>query len=258
MTKEQFELIEKSWTDILNAAKEKYDNVLSTEDLENLSIKSLKELIEYSKTFQSQMDSLFCNYRHIVGMSKIKPTDRSKLTSILKAVELYRSDAKRIASIKDLNIVKLIPARSTYTLKLTPLITLTSDLRPGQKEVEAEIIENEIIENNNISREVDKDTNCYSPTPNIILLNDVDPVFVSQNVIHFSLNRTIELYKLLAKVGLEPSVQKLINAIEKNGTYKSAGVQYKVIDTGLVKCIGNSPTAQSKICKLYNKEVGLK
>ena len=136
MTTEQIDLIKESWSALLADAKAHYDNILSTEDLKNLTVNQLLELIEFSKNLIGKMEALFCDYRHIIGMATIKITDRNFLTSILRDIELYRTDAKRIAGIADLNLVNLIPASSTYELKLTPGIKLKSKVRPGQEEPE--------------------------------------------------------------------------------------------------------------------------
>ena len=136
MTTEQIALIKESWSALLADVKAHYDNILSTEDLKNLTVNQLLELIEFSKNLIGKMEALFCDYRHIIGMATIKITDRNFLTSILRDIELYRTDAKRIAGITDLNLVNLIPASSTYELKLTPGIELKSKVRPGQEEPE--------------------------------------------------------------------------------------------------------------------------
>ena len=136
MTTEQIDLIKESWSALLADVKAHYDNILSTEDLKNLTVNQLLELIEFSKSLIGKMEALFCDYRHIIGMATIKITDRNFLTSILRDIELYRTDAKRIAGITDLNLVNLIPASSTYELKLTPDIKLNSKVRPGQEEPE--------------------------------------------------------------------------------------------------------------------------
>lgn len=136
MTTEQIALIKESWSALLADVKAHYDNILSTEDLKNLTVNQLLELIEFSKNLIGKMEALFCDYRHIIGMATIKITDRNFLTSILRDIELYRTDAKRIAGITDLNLVNLIPASSTYELKLTPGIELKSKVRPGQDEPE--------------------------------------------------------------------------------------------------------------------------
>lgn len=133
MTAEQLALIKESWSALLADVKAHYDNVLSTEDLKNLTVNQLLELIEFSKNLIGKMEALFCDYRHIIGMATIKITDRNFLTSILRDIELYRTDAKRIAGITDLNLVNLIPASSAYELKLTPGIELKSKVRPGQE-----------------------------------------------------------------------------------------------------------------------------
>ena len=136
MTTEQIALIKESWSALLADVRAHYDNILSTEDLKNLTVNQLLELIEFSKNLIGKMEALFCDYRHIIGMATIKITDRNFLTSILRDIELYRTDAKRIAGITDLNLVNLIPASSTYELKLTPGIELKSKVRPGQEEPE--------------------------------------------------------------------------------------------------------------------------
>lgn len=137
MTTEQIDLIKESWSALLTDVRAHYDNILSTEDLKNLTVNQLLELIEFSKNLIGKMEALFCDYRHIIGMATIKITDRNFLTSILRDIELYRTDAKRIAGITDLNLVNIIPASSTYELKLTPGIKLKSKVRPGQEEPEA-------------------------------------------------------------------------------------------------------------------------
>ena len=137
MTTEQIDLIKESWSALLADVRAHYDNILSTEDLKNLTVNQLLELIEFSKNLIGKMEALFCDYRHIIGMATIKITDRNFLTSILRDIELYRTDAKRIAGITDLNLVNLIPASSAYELKLTPGIELKSKVRPGQEEPEA-------------------------------------------------------------------------------------------------------------------------
>ena len=136
MTTEQIALIKESWSALLSDVRAHYDNILSTEDLKNLTVNQLLELIEFSKSLIGKMEALFCDYRHIIGMATIKITDRNFLTSILRDIELYRTDAKRIAGITDLNLVNLIPASSTYELKLTPGIKLNSKVRQGQEEPE--------------------------------------------------------------------------------------------------------------------------
>ena len=136
MTTEQIALIKESWSALLADVRAHYDNILSTEDLKNLTVNQLLELIEFSKSLIGKMEALFCDYRHIIGMATIKITDRNFLTSVLRDIELYRTDAKRIAGITDLNLVNLIPASSTYELKLTPGIKLKSKVRQGQEEPE--------------------------------------------------------------------------------------------------------------------------
>lgn len=82
MTKEQFIQIETSWKALLYAANNHYRTVLSTDDLLQLSVKELQELIQFSKTFIKQLEMLFCDFRHLIGMGNLKVTECSKLTAL--------------------------------------------------------------------------------------------------------------------------------------------------------------------------------
>lgn len=181
MTTEQIALIKESWSALLADVKAHYDNILSTEDLKNLTVNQLLELIEFSKSLIGKMEALFCDYRHIIGMATIKITDRNFLTSILRDIELYRTDAKRIAGITDLNLVNLIPASSTYELKLTPGIELKSKVRPGQEELD-------------ISSEVEIPLTPESDPESFMRL-------AGDNIIKFTLDRLEEAQILFEQIG---------------------------------------------------------
>lgn len=181
MTTEQIGLIKESWSALLADVRAHYDNILSTEDLKNLTVNQLLELIEFSKSLIGKMEALFCDYRHIIGMATIKITDRNFLTSILRDIELYRTDAKRIAGITDLNLVNLIPASSTYELKLTPGIELKSKVRPGQEELE-------------ISSEVEIPLTPESDPESFMRL-------AGDNIVKFTLDKLEEAQKLFEQIG---------------------------------------------------------
>ena len=207
MTTEQIALIKESWSALLADVKAHYDNILSTEDLKNLTVNQLLELIEFSKNLIGKMEALFCDYRHIIGMATIKITDRNFLTSILRDIELYRTDAKRIAGITDLNLVNLIPASSTYELKLTPGIKLNSKVRPGQEEPET-------------SSEVE-----------IPLAPESDPEsfmrLAGDNIIKFTLDRLEEAQILFEQIGAP--ITEAAKKIKSSGTLaepvKSNGIR---------------------------------
>lgn len=188
MTTEQIALIKESWSALLADVKAHYDNILSTEDLKNLTVNQLLELIEFSKNLIGKMEALFCDYRHIIGMATIKITDRNFLTSILRDIELYRTDAKRIAGITDLNLVNLIPASSAYELKLTPGIELKSKVRPGQEEPET-------------SSEVEE-TSSEVEIP-LAPENDPDSFMrlAGDNIVKFTLDRLEEAQIMFEQIG---------------------------------------------------------
>ena len=207
MTTEQIALIKESWSALLADVKAHYDNILSTEDLKNLTVNQLLELIEFSKNLIGKMEALFCDYRHIIGMATIKITDRNFLTSILRDIELYRTDAKRIAGITDLNLVNLIPASSTYELKLTPGIKLNSKVRPGQEEPET-------------SSEVE-----------IPLAPESDPEsfmrLAGDNIIKFTLDRLEEAQILFEQIGapITEAVKKIKSSGSLAEPVKSNGIR---------------------------------
>ena len=207
MTTEQIALIKESWSALLADVRAHYDNILSTEDLKNLTVNQLLELIEFSKNLIGKMEALFCDYRHIIGMATIKITDRNFLTSILRDIELYRTDAKRIAGIADLNLVNLIPASSTYELKLTPGIKLKSKVRPGQEELE-------------ISSEVEIPLTPESDPESFIRL-------AGDNIIKFTLDRLEEAQILFEQIGTP--ITEAAKKIKSSGTLaepvKSNGIR---------------------------------
>ena len=207
MTTEQIALIKESWSALLADVRAHYDNILSTEDLKNLTVNQLLELIEFSKNLIGKMEALFCDYRHIIGMATIKITDRNFLTSILRDIELYRTDAKRIAGIADLNLVNLIPASSTYELKLTPGIKLKSKVRPGQEELE-------------ISSEVEIPLTPESDPESFIRL-------AGDNIIKFTLDRLEEAQILFEQIGTP--ITEAAKKIKSSGTIeepvKSNGIR---------------------------------
>ena len=207
MTTEQIALIKESWSALLADVKAHYDNILSTEDLKNLTVNQLLELIEFSKNLIGKMEALFCDYRHIIGMATIKITDRNFLTSILRDIELYRTDAKRIAGITDLNLVNLIPASSTYELKLTPGIKLNSKVRPGQEEPET-------------SSEVEIPLTPESDPESFMRL-------AGDNIIKFTLDRLEEAQILFEQIGAP--ITEAAKKIKSSGTLaepvKSNGIR---------------------------------
>ena len=210
MTTEQIALIKESWSALLADVKAHYDNILSTEDLKNLTVNQLLELIEFSKNLIGKMEALFCDYRHIIGMATIKITDRNFLTSILRDIELYRTDAKRIAGITDLNLVNLIPASSTYELKLTPGIELKSKVRPGQEEPEEPETSSEV---------------------EIPLTPESDPEsfmrLAGDNIIKFTLDRLEEAQIMFEQIGAP--ITEAAKKIKSSGTLaepvKSNGIR---------------------------------
>ena len=63
MAAEQIALIKESWSALLADVKAHYDNILSTEDLKNLTVNQLLELIEFSKSLVGKMEALFSDHK---------------------------------------------------------------------------------------------------------------------------------------------------------------------------------------------------
>lgn len=235
MTTEEINAVKESWSALLAEAKEHYDNILTTEDLKNLTINQLLELIQFSKNLLGKMEVLFCDYRHIIGMATIKITDRNFLTSVLRDIELYRTDAKRIAGIADLNLVNLIPASSTYELKLTPGIVLKSKVRPGQEDLE-------------ISSEVEIPLASESDPESFIRL-------AGDNMIKFTLDRLEEAQLLFEQVGTP--ITEAAKKIKSCGTLaepiNSNGIRISFSqETRVVQAYAKSDRAKKLLKKYLN------
>lgn len=116
---------------ILDKCHRLLDNVVSVDDLENLTIKEFNQLITDSRYLQSVMSTVLIDQYHILGMGNLNAVQMAKFSSLLNQIMQYRSDVKRLATLSPVK-VSYIPTVSEYKLQTIGAgITLTSTPRGG-------------------------------------------------------------------------------------------------------------------------------
>lgn len=98
--------------------------IKSKSDLENISVKQYLEMKDKCKTLLSDMDKIYTEFEHIIGMGNLTVQQQSKLLSAMRKFTNYRSDIKCIAAHSDANSVPTLPGLSTYQLSVLSNTTL--------------------------------------------------------------------------------------------------------------------------------------
>lgn len=105
MKKEDFEIISNTLTDRINACKKHLTIFETKTDLEDLSIKQLKELIAFSKEeYAHQSHILTIDLYHLLGMANLTVCQTSKIVKLVKDYTYYRPLLNRLGKTAvDLN-----------------------------------------------------------------------------------------------------------------------------------------------------------
>ena len=132
MEKILFDTIKDTWESTANEAHNAFCNAASNEYLESMSVKDLRDLIKYSRQFCAYMENLFCDFRHLLGMSELSASERGILTKLFTSITQYRPIAKRISAIRELDFSIKENISSNYELKTVANIVLQKDLSSGE------------------------------------------------------------------------------------------------------------------------------
>ena len=127
MTAEQIDLIKESWSALLADVRAHYDNILSTEDLKNLTVNQLLELIEFSKS--------------LIGKMKKVQEDKKKAEEDFNVATFLYEDAKKnldqVISVFD-NLEKLSSENErAYENHLREVCVAEEMFREIEKEIQA-------------------------------------------------------------------------------------------------------------------------
>lgn len=144
MDKEIFKTIEDNLNVRVTWCKDNLAHIKGPDDFKQLSIMQYNKLIDECKDMQSQMDKIYCEFRHLITMGNLTVRQQSSLCSLMREFSNYRTDIKIIAGKNKISIPDL-PTVSTYKLSLLGNITLTSKPR-GERYfiVSEDDIENEV------------------------------------------------------------------------------------------------------------------
>jgi len=129
MKKEYFEQVCKSLEKRIAWCEKRLDPILSKDDLLNLPLKDYLSLVTESKTMMSDMDKIYSEWYHIIGMGNLSAVQQGKIFALIKKFGEYRTDIKCLALNNTPEKIPDIPAESTYKVKVLGNFTLTRKAR---------------------------------------------------------------------------------------------------------------------------------
>lgn len=114
MEKTQFNSIIENYTKVAEDAESFISLFNGDFDLNNLTIKAFKDLMEKAKKLQSKSDKILKNeLYHLIGMGNLTSTQTSKLCAIIKRISHARSYFKPVSGYV-LNKLPDVPDKSTF------------------------------------------------------------------------------------------------------------------------------------------------
>jgi len=130
MNTENFEKIIDGLQKRIAACNLRLGFILTTEDLNNLTIQEARTLKYWAKNEQSKMDRIIgTDLYHIIGMGELTVTQMNLFIKLIKEYLSFRSDIKAIASNLTLENIPGLPATSEYILTGFGNIKLVSATR---------------------------------------------------------------------------------------------------------------------------------
>ena len=143
MNKETFEIIKTNLEERIASCNEKLGNILTTDDLKNLTLGDAQALKNWAKREMSKMDRIIGpEFYHVIGMGELTILQTNTFIKLMKEYMTFRSDIKTIAMNFTLDTLPGLPSQSEYNLKELGNVTLKSKIR-GRAEAASIIIENE-------------------------------------------------------------------------------------------------------------------
>jgi hypothetical protein len=134
----KFNLIYENLKSRVDWCDEHLGPILCKKDLLRLTLEQYIELIGRCKTLKSEMDKIYAEWYHIIGMGNLSAVQNGKLFALIKRFSLYRSDIKCLADNASMDKIPDIPTSSKYKLTVLGDFTLTRESR-GQAESEVDL-----------------------------------------------------------------------------------------------------------------------
>ena len=114
MEKNQFNSIIENYTYVLAECTEFINLFNGDFDLNNLTIKDFKKLMEKARKLQSKTDKILkSELYHLIGMGNLTATQTQKLCAVIKQISHARSYFKPVAGYV-LNKLPDVPDKSSY------------------------------------------------------------------------------------------------------------------------------------------------
>ena len=118
MEKTQFNSIIENYTKVAEEAESFIELFNGDFDLDNLTIKAFKELINKAKKLQAKTDKILHNeLYHLIGMGNLTATQTQKLCAVIKRISASRSYFKPV-SCYVLNKLPDVPDKSSYKCEI--------------------------------------------------------------------------------------------------------------------------------------------
>lgn len=138
MEKEKFEKLINALNIRINKCHEYLDDIKTTEDLKNISIKRALEVREFCiQEVDLQTKALMCDLYHIIGMGNLTVIQMNLFLKLIKEYSTFRPDLKALATkLESLSELPELPAKTKYRLQVLGGITLHRNTRDGDSEVE--------------------------------------------------------------------------------------------------------------------------
>lgn len=138
MEKENYKKLIDSLELRINKCHEYLDDIKTTEDLKNISIKRALEVREFCiKEVDLQTKVLMCDLYHIIGMGNLSALQMNKFIKLIKEYSMFRPDLKALATKLDsLSELPELPAKTKYRIQILGEFKLYRNMRDGEEEVE--------------------------------------------------------------------------------------------------------------------------
>lgn len=118
MEKTQFNSIIENYTKVAEEAERFIELFNGDFDLNNLTIKDFKQLIDKARSLQKKTDQILqAELYHLIGMGNLTSTQTSKLCAIIKRISSSRSYFKPVAGYI-LNKLPEVPDKSSYKCEI--------------------------------------------------------------------------------------------------------------------------------------------
>ena len=173
LKKEDFETIVSTLNTHIEGCASKLDKIKTKDGIEEISIKELKELLEFCKSeYEIQTKILMVDTYHILGMGNLSASQLGTFTKLLKQYSSYRPDINTICkwNLDVFNLPK-IPKKTKFRL-----LGFKIELVSGREDVEEFYEDEETVETYKEAKTVNKPEVKAEPEAVITKVGTMDPV----------------------------------------------------------------------------------